>query len=104
MIYWLLHLNASTTNYEERGLYFVDLDELVPYKVNSLPLAGRIQDPVEDVDKIHFGVRIDWAPDASGAIFQDQYQATTLYVPTDGSELYDLRPAFDWSCCFVWSQ
>lgn len=98
-------LNASTTNHEERGLYFVDLDELVPYKVNGLPLAGRIQDPVEDVDKNDFGVKINWAPDASGAIFQDQYQATVLYVPTDGSVLYDLRPVLGgWSCCYVWSR
>jgi hypothetical protein len=98
-------LNASTTSHRERGLYFVDLDKLVPYRVNGLPLAGRTQGAVEDVDKNHFGVKIDWAPDASGAIFQDQYQATTLYVPADGSELYDLRPVFgDWSCCFTWLQ
>lgn len=98
-------LNASTANYAERGLYFVQLDSLTPYKVNGLPLAGRINDPAEGLAKVDFAVSIHWSPDGAGAVFQDEYQVARLYVPTDGGPLYDLRPAFgDWSCCFRWSK
>jgi hypothetical protein len=102
-------VNGSPTNYRDRGLYFVDLNELVPRKVNGLP-------PVEERGDMGWStigmVNVYWSPDGSGAIFEDLgFDPTNrplLYVPTDGSPLIDLRPVMDegdlLACCFVWTR
>jgi len=98
-------LSANTFNSTDRGLYSVALDRLVPSKMSGLPSAGRTNDPAESIDRIDFGVRISWSPDGTGVIFQDGYQGTRLYVPTNGDPLYDLHPVLgDWTCCFHWTE
>jgi hypothetical protein len=97
-------LNRSTSNYTERGLYFVDLSELVPRKVNGLP-------PVFQQEN-YLLQNIVWLPDGTAAIAHnldyDREHRTLLYVPTDGSPLLDLRPVLDEgdtkACCFVWTR
>lgn len=96
-------VNLSTTNYAERGLYFIDLSNFVPRKVNGLPPI------LEGGYHLNF---IVWSPDGAAAIAHDYEHfsgvRTLLYVPTDGSPLIDLRPVMDegefQACCFVWTR
>jgi len=96
-------VNLSTTNYMERGLYFIGLSNFVPRKVNGLP-------PILEGGYVLNS--IVWSPDGAAAIVLNYDHSarnrTLLYVPTDGSPLIDLRPVMDegefQACCFVWTK
>ncbi len=85
-------LNASATNYVERGLYVVNPTELKPHKFNGLPPA------YDNIPQ----AKIFWSPDGAGAIVQGPLGAV-LYAPSDGSALYDLTTVVGSNaCCFTW--
>ncbi len=92
----LVLMNTSNSNYTDRGVYFVDVNDLSSHKVNGIPPLGRADDLV-------FPVTAVWSPDGSGVIIQDWERNLLLYVPTDGTSPYDLRPVMgDNVCCFTW--
>jgi hypothetical protein len=85
-------LNTSVADYRGRGLYWVDLQRLAPQKVNGLPPAGSD----------NFNVDIFWSPDSVGALLHDKDNGAILYVPADGSPLYDLGPVMSEAYGFTW--
>jgi hypothetical protein len=87
--------NTSATDYRGRGLYFVSLNDRLLQRVNGLPPTA---------EGPSFNVRITWSPDGAGALVQDGNSGTLLYVPTDGSPLYDLRPVVGEAFGFTWLQ
>ncbi len=91
-------LNASSTNYIERGLYVLPLDTLIPRKVIGLPPAG--------MDEFHdFFADVAWAPDGSGAIIRDRSANWLIYAAIDSGALYDLQAiASQNACCFTWTK
>jgi len=77
-----------------RGLYFADPASLTPRKVNALPPSLS--------EFSYFQIGIVWSPDGQGAILQDWSEyPMLLYVPTDGSAVYDLSRVIQ-GCCFTW--
>jgi len=77
-----------------RGLYFADPVSLAPSKVNVLPPSLS--------EYFYFASGIVWSPDGQGAILQDwSVYPMLLYVPTDGSAVYDLSLVVQ-GCCFTW--
>jgi len=77
-----------------RGLYFADPASLTPRKVNALPPSLS--------ESFYFQSGIVWSPDGQGAILQDwSDHPMLLYVPTDGSAVYDLSLVIQ-GCCFTW--
>jgi hypothetical protein len=91
-------LNASSTNYIERGLYVLALDALIPRKLIGLPPAGT--------DEFHdFFAEVAWAPDGSGAIIRDRLANWLIYAAIDSGALYDLQAiASQNACCFTWTK
>lgn len=85
--------NANPQDPAGRGIY--QIEERARTRLNGLPPAYDRQ--VDDTD-FRFDGELFWAPDGSGAIYVDPYAEfgyaaeTVLYVPTDGSALYDLKP------------
>jgi hypothetical protein len=98
-------LNASSSDYLGRGLYFVAINANRPSKQIGLP-------PNDETSDHDFYLEILWAPDGSGAIVRDFYNNLLIYAAIDSSALYDLRPIFDLQphdgippvCCFAWVQ
>jgi hypothetical protein len=86
-------LNTSPTDYVGRGLYVVSLSDLLPRKVNGLPPTTAGPSSNE---------QIVWAPSGTGALVQDQNSNALLYVPADGSPLYDLNPVIGGAFGFTW--
>ena len=81
-------VNRSNTNYFDRGLYFAAPKTLVPQKVNGLPPLG--------IENINTGgswylVDVLWTLDGDGALVSDRNLGQVLYIPADGTTLYDLR-------------
>ena len=97
-------LNADAINNAERGLYFVEVGNLVSHKVNGLPPTGKAAEYANDADRFIFNADVIWSPDGAGAIFDDRYRNVLLYVPTNGRPLYDLRPILGGACCFTWTK
>lgn len=93
-------VNAGNAQYTERGLYFADSTNLAPHKANGLPPFGK----GNDVDGGYSSnVKVFWSPDGSGAIVRDPDNQQILYVPTDGTSPYDLRPVLgEGACCCSW--
>lgn len=91
-------LNASSTNYLERGLYDLPLDAFVPRRVIGLPPAGS--------DEFHdFWTEVFWAPDGSGAIVRDRLANWIVYASISTSALYDLQRIVSQDvCCFTWTK
>ncbi len=84
-------LNTSATNYRERGFYSLDLRRQQFRYLNSVP-PSAVSDSEQEAGKYY--ANIDWVPDGTGAIFEDQDLDLLLYVPLDGSAPYDLKPIF----------
>ncbi|MBI4770422.1 MAG: hypothetical protein HY784_08450 [Chloroflexi bacterium] len=83
-------VNPSNADYQSRGLYVVAPDELTVRKLTGLPPGSR-------------GMQVLWSPDGASALVRDWSTGRLLYVPADGSALYDLRPAMGENvCCFTW--
>ncbi len=84
--------NNSGADTQSRGIYTADAQTLSYQKLNSLP-------PYEN----YYSTFITWEANGSGAIFQDSEVRYLLYIPTDGSVIYDLLSVFsENACCFTW--
>jgi hypothetical protein len=86
-------LNVDNANYIDRGLYIFDPNDLSIRKTNGLPPFWGAT----------FGIEISWSPDGTGAVVHDRDSGQLLFVPTDGTLLYNLQVAITGdTCCFVW--
>jgi len=87
-------LSRESGDDQVRGLYFADPASLAPRKVNGLPPSLS--------EYFYYAISIVWSPDGQGAILQDWSEyPMLLYVPTDGSAVYDLSIVIQ-GCCFTW--
>ena len=86
-------VNADAQNPAGRGIYQVWAG--VSTRLNGLPTAYHGQ---PDSGYFNFSGEFFWSADGAGAIYADPYTAygypaqNLLYVPADGSALYDLKP------------
>ncbi|MEZ4869089.1 MAG: hypothetical protein R3C14_47650 [Caldilineaceae bacterium] len=71
----------------DRGLFIWDQEQI--QHVADLPRSA--ENPVEP-GIARLSGDLYWAPDGAGAILQDLELGTLVYVPTDGTPLYDLKP------------
>jgi hypothetical protein len=73
----------------DSGLYFVSLEDLRSSRANILP-KGCIE-------------IINWTPDGSGLLVRNWEDNTYIYIPADGSPLWDITSFLgDGACCFEW--
>jgi hypothetical protein len=73
----------------DSGLYTVSFEDLKPQRVNVLPKGGT--------------QIINWLPDGSGALVRNWTNGSYIYVPFDGSPLWDLTHLLgEEACCFEW--
>lgn len=82
-------LNTDPRQEAVRGLYLLDIEQGVLYKVNHLPSATLDE---SDPEAEPCCARITWLPDGSGVIFADPKVRHLWYIPADGSLPYDLGP------------
>ncbi len=85
-------VNDDPRDPASRGIY--QIDERIVTRLNGLPAASG--NSLVGTG-FYFQGEIFWAPDGSGAIYVEPYAEgyaaeTVLYVPADGSTLYDLKP------------
>ncbi|MCP4284061.1 MAG: hypothetical protein GY792_06375 [Gammaproteobacteria bacterium] len=97
-------LNIDEENHRDRGVYFVELPNWMPQKVNALPVNVQHSGYTpSEIDKFGFRVQIHWSPQGDVVIYEDNYLETRLLVPTDHGPPVALKYYFgDWSCCYVW--
>ena len=79
-------LNSHQESDQERGLFVWDQEQI--QRVNGLPLSA--ENPAMSGLAMLAG-ELYWSYNGSGAILQDLELGYLLYVPTDGTPLYDLR-------------
>ncbi len=80
-------LNSHQESHQERGLFVWDQEQI--RRVNTLPLSA--ENPAMP-GLARLSGELYWSSDGTGAILQDFDFGYLLYVPTDGTSLYDLRP------------
>ncbi|MCE7986322.1 MAG: hypothetical protein DYG89_34545 [Caldilinea sp. CFX5] len=79
-------LNSHQESHQERGVFVWDQEQI--RRVNALPLSA--ENPAMP-GLARLSGELYWSSDGTGAILQDFDFGYLLYVPTDGTPLYDLR-------------